>query len=88
MDTETSKKVHKRLRIIEGQIRGLQRLLDEDAYCVDFLTQISAVHNALRGVSKTVVRQHLSCCIADAVKRDDGEAYFDELIDIMYKLNK
>ncbi len=57
----------KRLRRIEGQIRGLQRMVDEDVYCIDILTQVSAVKSALQSVSIGLVEDHLGHCVQDAV---------------------
>ena len=59
--------VQKRLRRIEGQVRGLQRMVDEDSYCIDVLTQISAVTKALQAVALELLDDHLSHCVADAV---------------------
>lgn len=57
----------KRLRRIEGQVRGLQRMIEEDQYCIDVLTQIASVTSALRGVGLGLVDQHLRSCVRDAV---------------------
>ncbi len=57
----------KRLRRIEGQVRGLQRMVDEDVYCIDILTQVSAVKSALQSVSVGLVEDHLGHCVQDAV---------------------
>ena len=64
----------KRLRRIEGQVRGIQRLVDEDTYCIDVLTQISAATRALQGVALGLMEDHLHHCVADAVAEggDDG----------------
>jgi CsoR family transcriptional regulator, copper-sensing transcriptional repressor len=56
-----------RLRRIEGQVRGLQRMVDEDTYCIDVLTQVSAVTKALQGVAVGLVEDHLGHCVRDAV---------------------
>jgi len=56
-----------RLRRIEGQIRGLQRLVEEDVYCIDILTQVSAAKSALQGVAVKLVEDHLTHCVRDAV---------------------
>ena len=56
-----------RLRRIEGQVRGLQRLVDEDTYCLDILTQVSAVNRALQGVAVGLVEDHLGHCVHDAI---------------------
>jgi CsoR family transcriptional regulator, copper-sensing transcriptional repressor len=76
----------KRLRRIEGQLRGLQKMIDEDRYCADILTQISSVHEALRGVGRELMRNHLKHCATGAI-RSGGEAadtMYDELVDLMY----
>jgi len=59
--------VLRRLRRIEGQVRGLQRMVDEDSYCIDVLTQISAVTKALQAVALELLDDHLSHCVADAI---------------------
>jgi DNA-binding FrmR family transcriptional regulator len=61
----------KRLRRIEGQVRGIQRMVDEDAYCIDVLTQISAVNGALQSVALGLLDQHLRHCVADAAMGED-----------------
>jgi CsoR family transcriptional regulator, copper-sensing transcriptional repressor len=77
----------KRLRRIEGQVRGLQRMVDEDRYCADILTQISSVQEALRGVGRELMRNHLKHCAASAIRSGEqaAESMYDELIDIMYR---
>ena len=77
----------KRLRRIEGQVRGLQKMVEEDRYCADILTQISSVHEALRATARELMRNHLKHCAAHAIRSGEGdaEAMYDELIDLMYK---
>lgn len=69
----------KRLRRIEGQVRGLQRLVDEDAYCIDVLTQVSAVTKALQSVAIGLLDEHVRHCVKDAVT--DDPAHADEMIE-------
>ena len=64
----------KRLRRIEGQVRGLQRMVDEDKYCIDILTQVSAATKALQAVALGLLEEHLGHCVAQAVAEDDGSA--------------
>jgi DNA-binding FrmR family transcriptional regulator len=64
----------KRLRRIEGQIRGLQRMVDEDVYCIDVLTQVSAATSALQSVALGLLDGHLHHCVADAVAAGGAEA--------------
>jgi DNA-binding FrmR family transcriptional regulator len=74
-----SRAVHNRLRRIEGQVRGLQRMVDEDAYCIDVLTQVAAVQTALEQVAVNVLDAHVRNCVAGAVAGGDGQA--DEKLD-------
>lgn len=64
----------KRLRRIEGQIRGLQRMVEEDKYCIDILTQVSAATKALQSFSLELLDEHLSSCVVDAAKSGGREA--------------
>jgi DNA-binding FrmR family transcriptional regulator len=77
----------KRLRRIEGQVRGLQRMVTEDRYCADILTQIASVQEALRGVGRELMRNHLKHCATSAIKGgpEQAEPMYDELIDLMYR---
>ena len=87
VDPELKDRNLKRLRRIEGQVRGLQRMVEEDRYCADIMTQISSVHEALRGVGRTLMRNHLKHCAANAIHRggEDADAMYDELIEMMYR---
>lgn len=77
----------KRLRRIEGQVRGLQKMVEDDRYCADIMTQISSVHEALRSVGRELMRNHLKHCATSAIKSSDAEAesMYDELVDMMFK---
>ena len=77
----------KRLRRIEGQVRGLQKMVEEDRYCADIITQISSVHEALRAVARELMRNHLKHCATDAIRQSGAkaEAMYDELIDLMHR---
>jgi DNA-binding FrmR family transcriptional regulator len=70
--TQNKEDYLKRLRRIEGQIRGLQRMIDEDKYCIDILTQVSAATKALQSVAIGLLEEHLSHCVTQAV-RDGGD---------------
>lgn len=76
-----------RLRRIEGQVRGLQKMVEEDRYCADVLTQISSVHEALRSVARELMRNHLKHCASAAIKSGDenAEVMYDELVELFYK---
>jgi CsoR family transcriptional regulator, copper-sensing transcriptional repressor len=77
----------KRLRRIEGQVRGIQKMVEEDRYCADIMTQISSVHEALRSVGRELMRNHLKHCATAAIRggEADAEAMYDELVDLMFK---
>jgi DNA-binding FrmR family transcriptional regulator len=80
-----------RLRRIEGQVRGLQRMVDEDAYCIDILTQVAAVQTALENVAVEVLDGHVRHCVADAVAEGqdgEGEAKLDELMAAVRRFTK
>jgi DNA-binding FrmR family transcriptional regulator len=64
----------KRLRRVEGQIRGLQRMVEEDKYCIDILTQVSAATKALQSFSLELLEEHLEHCVVDAARRGGPEA--------------
>jgi DNA-binding FrmR family transcriptional regulator len=78
----------RRLRRIEGQVRGLQRMVDEDRYCADILTQVSSTQEALRAVARALMRNHLTHCAATAIRTgsmDERQAMYDELLEMIYK---
>ena len=77
-----------RLRRIEGQVRGLQRMVEEDRYCADIMTQVASVHEALRSVGRELMRNHLRHCATAAVRSggDEAEKMYDELIDLIYRV--
>jgi CsoR family transcriptional regulator, copper-sensing transcriptional repressor len=77
-----------RLRRIEGQIRGLQKMVEEDRYCADIMVQVSAVQEALRAVGRALMRNHRRHCAAEAIGKgspDEAEAMYDELLELIYK---
>lgn len=87
VDPEAKTRNLHRLRRIEGQVRGLQKMIEEDRYCADILTQISSVHEALRGVGRELMRNHLRYCATGAIQSGPAEAekMYDELVELMYK---
>ncbi|MET9069502.1 metal-sensitive transcriptional regulator [Streptosporangium sandarakinum] len=64
----------RRLRRIEGQVRGLQRMVDEDKYCIDILTQVSAANRALQAFALELLEEHMAHCVAEAITKGGGEA--------------
>jgi DNA-binding FrmR family transcriptional regulator len=85
IDDTTKAKAQGRLRRIEGQVQGLQRMIAGEAYCMDILLQISAVQGALEQVQKLLLGRHIESCVADAFKsgtRGDRQRKIDELLDV------
>jgi len=74
------KELQDRLRRIEGQIRGLQRMVDEDKYCVDILTQVSSVTAALRAVGLGLLDDHVRHCVRESLERGNGDEKVEELM--------
>jgi DNA-binding FrmR family transcriptional regulator len=81
-------KLQSRLRRIEGQVRGLQRMVDEDRYCGDILDQIHSVQQALKSVGREIARNHLETCVTDALRSGDEEAAEESYDEIMGLLKK
>ncbi len=87
VDPELKDANQKRLRRIEGQIRGLQKMVEEDRYCADIITQVASVQEALRGVARNLMKNHLHHCAAKALrsgKKTATEAMYDELLELIY----
>ena len=91
MNDRLKTSVENRLKRIEGQIAGIRRMVAEDRYCVDTLTQTSAVVSALRGVEDLVMQNHLQTCVTDAIQGDDPtekQEKIDELMSVIGKFRK
>lgn len=88
---ERSEEEHKallnRLSRIEGQIRGIRRMVENDAYCTDIVIQVSAVNSALNSFSKVLLANHIKTCVTQDIK-DGKEETVDELVEILAKLMK
>ena len=85
LNEEAKAKARGRLRRIEGQVQGLQRMIDADAYCVDVLLQISAVQGALEQVQKLLLGRHIESCVADALRsgsKSERQQKVEELLDV------
>ena len=74
------KDLQDRLRRIEGQIRGLQRMVDEDQYCIDILTQVSSVQAALKGVGMGLLDDHVRHCVRESIEEGKGDEKVEELM--------
>ena len=84
--SENKDKVLARLRRIEGQIRGLTKMVEEDRYCIDVLTQVAAAKAALESVSLSLLEDHMHHCVADAIKAGDGTAKVREVSEAIERL--
>jgi DNA-binding FrmR family transcriptional regulator len=81
----------KRLRRIEGQVRGLQKMVEGDRYCADILVQISSVQEALRAVARALMRNHLRHCATQALRkgsRAESEAMYEELMSLIFRYSR
>ena len=80
----------KRLRRIEGQVRGLHKMVEEDRYCPDVITQIASVQEALRGLGRQLLRHHLKHCATSAIKKGPAEAdrTYDELLQLITSISR
>ncbi len=90
MENQMTTKALGRLRRIEGQVQGIQRMVEEDKSCVDILLQLAAVHGAVEQVQKLLLGQHLEACVADAVRTPssrDRQRKLDELLDVFSRFS-
>ena len=87
VDPDLKTSAVRRLRRIGGQVRGLESMVDQERYCADILVQISSVQEALRGVSRLLMRNHLEHCATMAIRSggDNANAMYDELLDLVYR---
>jgi len=88
MQNDTKKAVLKRLNRIEGQVRGLGRMVEEDRYCIDVVTQISAVRAALRRAEEEILRDHVAHCVEHAIASGDKADQRRKLAEIMEVLGR
>jgi DNA-binding FrmR family transcriptional regulator len=90
VDPEIKTSNLKRLRRIEGQIRGLHKMVEDDRYCPDIITQIASVQEALRGVGRQLLRNHMKHCATTAIKKGPAEAdrTYDELLELITSISR
>lgn len=86
-DTKEIKRMLNRLSVIEGQVRGVKKMLEEDRYCVDILTQVSSIQVALHGFNKQLLAQHIKSCVCDDIRAGNDNAV-DELCELLKNLMK
>jgi CsoR family transcriptional regulator, copper-sensing transcriptional repressor len=88
VDPEIKHGIGTRLRRIEGQVRGLQKMVEEERYCADVLMQLSSVQEALRGVGRSMLYNHLKHCVTEVIRsndQDQADGVYEELMELMYK---
>lgn len=91
MNEDVKRKIDSRMARIEGQVKGIRAMVDNDRYCVDILLQLSAVVSALKRVEDMVMENHLNTCVTDALKSEDEEQSqqkIAELMDVMAKFRR
>lgn len=83
LDKEKKQDLTNRLKSVEGHIRGIQRMIDEDAYCMDVLKQVKAVQQALERVSAITLENHLNTCVVTAIRSEDSDEQDRKVTEIM-----
>jgi len=88
MQDATKASVRKRLNRVEGQVRGLSRMVDEDRYCIDIVTQIAAVRAALRRIEERMLADHVGHCVEQAIASGDPDAQREKVAELMAVLGR
>lgn len=83
----SKEKLVRRLKIIEGQVRGLQEMVEKGAYCIDIITQTSAVKQALSGIEDVIMESHLATCVLDQIKKGNETKVKEEILKV-YRLKR
>ena len=86
--SEDKESLQKRLNKIEGQVKGIIKMIDGDRYCIDIVQQLTAVSSAISEVSLAVLQSHIEGCVADAIREENSEHHVKELIDTIRKAIK
>jgi DNA-binding FrmR family transcriptional regulator len=91
MDTDHQRQVVNRLKSIEGHVRGIQRMVDEDVYCIDIIRQVHAVQRALENVNALILGHHLNTCVTTAIQGEDlseRERMIGEIVSVFQETGK
>lgn len=86
--SEEKQKIVNRLKRVEGQIRGLQKMIEDDRYCVDILIQLSAAQAALKKIGFSVLERHTKSCVSRAIEEGQGSQQIDELVSVLKQFYK
>ncbi|HAT97524.1 MAG TPA: CsoR family transcriptional regulator [Acidaminococcaceae bacterium] len=87
VNSKEYKSMIRRLKLIEGQVRGIEKMVEEDRYCIDILIQVSAIQSALNAFNKELLAQHIHGCVVDDIRNGKDEVV-DELVSAVQKLMK
>ena len=87
MSKEEKKSIIKRLNVIEGQVRGIKQMIEDDRFCDEILMQVSAVRHSLKSIGSELLKSHLSTCVVNDLKEGNTDA-LDDIMDMISKLNK
>ena len=87
INEEVKKNALTRLKKIEGQIRGIMKMVDQEKYCIDIINQITAAEKALDGVAKNIMKRHIESCVTEAIIQGEGQTKIDELIETVFKIS-
>ncbi|WDP87993.1 MAG: metal-sensitive transcriptional regulator [Desulfobacter sp.] len=85
---EVKKDASTRLKKIEGQIRGIGKMVENEKYCIDIINQITAAEKALHGVAKIIMKRHVESCVTAAIQKGEGQQKINELIETVYKYSR
>ena len=77
-----------RLRKIEGQIRGIEKMVESEKYCIDIISQVTAAEKALQGVARIIMKRHVESCVTSAIQKGEGQQKINELIDTVYRIGR
>ncbi|RDY23030.1 transcriptional regulator [Romboutsia maritimum] len=80
--------LNRRLKRIEGQVKGIQKMIDEDRYCVDILVQVSAIRSAINKVGSIILENHIKGCVSESLKHDDEQTSQEMIAELMDTVNK
>lgn len=87
-DKKEKEDMIKHLKRIEGQVRGIQNMIESDKYCIDIITQISAIEGSLKKVSLELLEEHTNHCVKNAIAKGNGEQEIEELLEVFKRLKK
>ncbi len=87
IDVNVKKDALTRLKKVEGQIRGIMKMVDQEKYCIDIINQITAAEKALDGTAKIIMKRHVESCVTEAIIQGEGQTKIDELIETVFKIS-